>query len=95
MPWDGTELFIGNFESKSNLEKKHIDGSKNISIIQPEWSSSGELIYISDESGWWNLSKYSKGKNSTILSEESDHGGPSWQFGFSTCLLYTSPSPRD
>ena len=87
MPWDGTELFIGNFESKSNLEKKHIDGSKNISIIQPEWSSSGELIYISDESGWWNLSKYSKGKNSTILSEESDHGGPSWQFGFSTYFI--------
>ena len=27
MPWDGTELFTGNFQSKSNLEKKHIDGS--------------------------------------------------------------------
>ena len=57
MPWDGTELFIGNFDSNGLSEKKFIDGSKNISIIQPEWSESGELIYISDESGWWNLKK--------------------------------------
>ena len=44
--------------SSAEGEKKFIDGSKNISIIQPEWSESGELIYISDESGWWNLKKY-------------------------------------
>jgi len=87
MPWDGTELFIGNFDSNGLSEKKFIDGSKNISIIQPEWSESGELIYISDESGWWNLKKYSDNKKSTILDEETDHGGPSWLFGFRTYFV--------
>ena len=87
MPWDGTELFIGNFDSNGLSEKRFIDGSKNISIIQPEWSESGELIYISDESGWWNLKKYSDNKKSTILDEETDHGGPSWLFGFRTYFV--------
>jgi len=87
MPWDGSELFVGDFESKPNIEKKLIDGSKNISIIQPDWSQSGELIYISDESGWWNLYKYIEGKKSNILNEELDHGGPSWQFGYSTYFI--------
>ena len=87
MPWDGTELFIGNFDSNGLSEKKFIDGSKNISIIQPEWSESGELIYISDESGWWNLKKYSDNKKSTILDEETDHGEPSWNFGVRTYFI--------
>ena len=87
MPWDGNELYVGNFESETISNKKIIDGSENISIVQPEWSESGELIYISDESSWWNLKKYSKDKKSTILNEESDHGAPAWQFGFRTYFL--------
>ena len=87
MPWDGTELSIGDFDLNGISNKKLIDGSKNISIIQPEWSESGELIYISDESGWWNLKKYSENKKSTILDEKNEHGGPSWQFGFRTYFI--------
>ncbi|GIT58281.1 MAG: hypothetical protein Ct9H300mP19_02290 [Dehalococcoidia bacterium] len=44
----------------------------------------GTLVFITDESGWWNLAKLENGVSSTILSEKSDHGGPAWQFGFST-----------
>ena len=87
MPWDGSELYIGNFDSNGVSNKKLIDGSKNISIIQPEWSESGQLIYISDESGWWNLKKYSDNKKSTILDEETDHGAPAWNFGVRTYFI--------
>ena len=87
MPWDGTELFIANFDLDGLSEIKFIDGSKNISIIQPEWSDSGELIYISDESGWWNLKKYSENTTATILDEETDHGEPAWNFGVRTYFL--------
>ena len=45
------------------------------------------MIYISDESGWWNLKKYSENKKSTILDEKNEHGGPSWQFGFRTYFI--------
>ena len=87
MPWDGSELNIGNFDLDGISNKKLIDGSKNISIIQPEWSELGHLIYISDESGWWNLKKYSDNKKSTILDEETDHGEPAWNFGVRTYFI--------
>ena len=88
MPWDGNELYIGDFELKNISNKLIIDGSTNISIVQPEWTDDGKLVYISDESGWWNLKKYSDQKTSDILSEERDHGGPAWQFGFRTFFIY-------
>jgi len=84
MPWDGNELFTAIFNNGNISNKKHIDGSKEISIVQPEWASSGDLIYISDQSGWWNLKKISNNKKYDLLTETSDHGGPAWQFGFRT-----------
>ena len=84
MPWDGNELFTAKFNDGNISNKKHIDGSKEISIVQPEWASSGDLIYISDQSGWWNLKKISNNKKYDLLTEQSDHGGPAWQFGFRT-----------
>jgi|TARA_B110000263_G_scaffold241110_1_gene245001 dipeptidyl aminopeptidase/acylaminoacyl peptidase len=87
MPWDGNELFTAIFNNGSISNKKHIDGSKEISIVQPEWANAGDLIYISDQSGWWNLKKISKNKKSTILDEETDHGEPAWNFGVRTYFL--------
>tara|TARA_B100000700_G_scaffold236820_1_gene262763 strand:+ start:1017 stop:2960 length:1944 start_codon:yes stop_codon:yes gene_type:complete len=88
MPWDGNELYIADFDSQNISNKLKIDGSKNISILQPEWTNEGDLVYISDESGWWNLRKYSDNKTSEILLEEIDHGGPAWQFGFRTYFIH-------
>ena len=88
MPWDGNELCVGDFEQKNISNKLIIDGSKNVSIVQPEWADDGKLVYISDESDWWNLKQYSDQKTSDILSEETDHGGPAWQFGFRTFFIY-------
>ncbi|MFL2634567.1 MAG: alpha/beta hydrolase family protein [Dehalococcoidia bacterium] len=88
MPWDGNELYIAEFDSQKISDKLKIDGSTNISIVQPEWTDKGELVYISDGSGWWNLKKYSNQKVSDILAEEIDHGGPAWQFGFRTYFIY-------
>ena len=76
------------FESKNISNKLIIDGSKNVSIVQPEWTDDGKLVYISDESDWWNLKQYSDQKKFDILSEETDHGGPAWQFGFRTFFIY-------
>lgn len=89
MPWDGSELWIGDFdETECKISnRKFITGGETTSIIQPEWSSDGTLVFITDESGWWNVSKYENKKIVPIVSEEIDHGGPSWQFGFRTYYL--------
>ena len=86
MPWDGCELWVADFDSLSGLVSNPIKvaGDRSTSIVQPEWAPDGTLAFITDESGWWNLAKLENGVSSTILSEKSDHGGPAWQFGFST-----------
>jgi dipeptidyl aminopeptidase/acylaminoacyl peptidase len=86
MPWDGTELWTADFDATSGSlsNEQLVTGGLDVSIVQPEWSPDGTLVFITDESGWWNLSKWSDGKVEAILTEEKDHCGPAWAFGFRT-----------
>ncbi|MCH8911646.1 MAG: S9 family peptidase [Chloroflexi bacterium] len=86
MPWDGCELWVANFDSAAGAvsNEQLATGGANVSIVQPEWAPDGTLVFISDESGWWNLTKWAGGKVEPVLAEEVDHGGPAWAFGFRT-----------
>jgi dipeptidyl aminopeptidase/acylaminoacyl peptidase len=86
MPWDGCELWVADFDSSSGSvsNEQLVTGGVDVSIVQPEWGSDGTLVFITDKSGWWNLSKWSGGAVEPILAEEKDHGGPAWAFGFRT-----------
>ncbi|MHC5729547.1 MAG: TolB-like translocation protein, partial [Nostoc sp.] len=56
MPWDGTQLWVGELLADGCLgNTQQIAGGFNESIFQPEWSSDGKLYFISDRTGWWNL----------------------------------------
>lgn len=85
MPWDGTELWladIGGSGELSSLQK--IAGGKDESVFQPQWDPSGDLYFISDRSGWWNLYSYSSGEVTNILPMDAEFGLPQWVFGMST-----------
>ena len=71
MPWDGCELWVG---------ERRVAGAPDESIWQPEWSSAGELHWVSDRTGWWNL--YSEGGQ--LTGERAELGMPQWQFGGAT-----------
>src|SRR5699024_686019 len=59
MPWDGTELWVAQVDEAGCLGKaKHIVGTSNESIFQPEWSPEGPLYFVSDQTGWWNLYRW-------------------------------------
>ncbi|MCA1815189.1 MAG: prolyl oligopeptidase family serine peptidase [Acidobacteria bacterium] len=56
MPWDGTELWVGEFDAAGGLARaRRVAGGGDESIFQPEWSPAGVLHFVSDRSGWWNL----------------------------------------
>jgi dipeptidyl aminopeptidase/acylaminoacyl peptidase len=55
MPWDGTDLWTGDFQDGKLTNVQHVAGGKSESIFQPQWSKEGKLYYVSDRSGWWNL----------------------------------------
>ena len=55
MPWDGTELWIGELEADGSLGfRERVSGGPRESIFQPEWSPDGIPYFASDRSGWWN-----------------------------------------
>jgi dipeptidyl aminopeptidase/acylaminoacyl peptidase len=76
MTWDGTDLWLGGLNDGSS---RHVAGGPSESIFQPEWSPSGELHYVSDRSGWWNL--YTEA--GPLAPIDAELGRPQWVFGMS------------
>jgi dipeptidyl aminopeptidase/acylaminoacyl peptidase len=77
MPWDGTDLWVSDLDGAN---PRHVAGGPGESIFQPEWSPSGELHFVSDRSGWWNL--YTE--HGPLAPMEAEFGRPQWVFGMST-----------
>src|SRR6516164_2000975 len=56
MPWDGTELWVGRLAADGTIaEKCKVAGGDAESVLQPEWSPTGVLYFVSDRSNWWNI----------------------------------------
>jgi len=81
MPWDGTKLWVAEFEAGKLLHKTLQAGSSHESIFQPQWSPKSNLYYISDRSGWWNI--YAM-ENENICPKNAEFGLPQWGLGIST-----------
>ena len=82
MPWDGTELWLGKLDANGSVvEKRKIAGGADESIYQPEWSPAGELYFVSDRTGWWNLYRHQESKTEALCPIEAEFGQPQWVFG--------------
>jgi hypothetical protein len=85
MPWDATELRVTTVDATDPKSSDHelIAGADgDTSIIQPLWHpQTGDLYYISDQSGYYNI--YRAGYDKSILPKDSDFGGaaPGWSLG--------------
>ncbi|MER5526329.1 LpqB family beta-propeller domain-containing protein [Streptomyces sp. NPDC002677] len=78
MPWDGTELLVGEVGDDGVLhEVRTVAGGPEESIAQVEWSTDDRLLYASDRSGWWNL--YRDG--TPLCPREEEFAGPLWRLG--------------
>ncbi len=86
MPWDGTELWVGEFGADGMLlTSECVAGGLRESIFQPEWSPDASLYFISDRSGWWNLHRINLAGEVELLCEmKAEFGMPQWGFGMAT-----------
>ena len=88
MPWDGTELYVGDIgEDSSILNTQLVAGGQEESIFQPEWSPTGTLYFVSDRTGWWNLYRLRNGSVEPVYPMDAEFGEPQWIFGMSTYAL--------
>ncbi|SOE08064.1 prolyl oligopeptidase family serine peptidase [Streptomyces sp. Ag109_G2-15] len=78
MPWDGTELLVGEVGDDGTLHTVHtVAGGPDEAVAQVEWSADGRLLYASDRSGWWNLYR----DETPLCPREEEFAGPLWKLG--------------
>ena len=87
MPWDGSELWKADIAGDGSLTRlRHVAGDARESIFQPRWAPNGDLVFVSDRSGWWNLYRARPGTDelTPLCPMEAEFGLPQWVFGMST-----------
>ena len=85
MPWDGTELFVSPLADNGDAgEPTLIAGGVSESVFQPEWLADGDLCFVSDRSGWWNLYRSNGESDVNLFPVEAEFGRPQWVFGMRT-----------
>jgi len=94
MPWDSTQLFVADVDAKTGKVPKAgkaLSEGKGVSVLQPAWSPNGELHFVADNSGWWNLYKQgADGKIVNLYAKDAEFSGaaPGWGLGGqSFCFL--------
>ncbi|MFQ5649391.1 MAG: S9 family peptidase [bacterium] len=92
MPWDGTELWLAKLdESGTPIHPRKVAGGAAESIFQPQWSPGGQLYFVSDRSGWWNLYRLHDDQSECVWEREAELGSPQWVFGMSTYGFESEP----
>ena len=85
MPWDDSSLMVANLQSSAQAisitDVRRVAGGKNESIVEPSWSPSSTLHYLSDRSDLWQL--YAEGQDTPVLSVDGEIGYPPWVHGLS------------
>eukprot|EP00977_Amphora_coffeiformis_P020222 scaffold8005_cov275-Amphora_coffeaeformis.AAC.40 len=97
MPWDDTELRLTRIDNNNNNNSSNISAETashtlvagqdgDTSILQPLWHpTTGDLYYISDASGYYNIYRYKMGDSTSmnVLPMDYDFGGPApgWVLG--------------
>jgi dipeptidyl aminopeptidase/acylaminoacyl peptidase len=99
MPWDGTELWVATIKDDGSLDQvQKVAGTttprglpargpryNQESIFHPQWSPRGELYFVSDRNGWWNLYRINQANAiEPVVEMEAEFGMPQWGFGMST-----------
>jgi dipeptidyl aminopeptidase/acylaminoacyl peptidase len=82
MPWNGCELWLAPVLGDGSLgPAEEIAGGPEESVCHPSWSPRGELYFISDRSGWWNLYRRDGNENRAVAPMDADFGRPRYGMG--------------
>lgn len=93
MPWDAATLRVGRLGPDGRVaESVVVAGGADVSALQPVWTAPGELTYVADPDGRWNLYRWRAGGLGgsgdvaapvALAPADADTGGPLWNLGLS------------
>ena len=78
MPWDGTQLIAARIDADGLSDETVVAGGAAESVLQPEWIGNDRLLYVSDESGFWNLHSYDASGVYCAVPDDAEYGLPMW-----------------
>ncbi len=82
LPWDNTQLWLGEFNSQGNLTNIKLIAGENESICQPQFAPDNTLYFSSDRNNWWNFYRYNSHQEiEPIFPKNAEFGFPHWVFG--------------
>jgi dipeptidyl aminopeptidase/acylaminoacyl peptidase len=85
MPWDGCELWVADVDTAGALGNATlVAGGLRETVFQPEWSPDGELHFVAEETGWWNLYRWRDGRREPLTPMDAEFGEPMWAFRMRT-----------
>jgi dipeptidyl aminopeptidase/acylaminoacyl peptidase len=99
MPWDASDLWVATLASDGSLGVPvHVAGGAGESIVQPAWSPDGDLYFVTDRRGFWNLHRVRAAEvasgameAASVVTMDADFGSAPWVFGQSM-YAFASPS---
>ena len=68
-------------EDGAIAEAAIVAGGIQESVMQPSWTPDGAILYLSDQTGFWNIHRLDDAGAGPLLRDEADYGDPPWQFG--------------
>jgi dipeptidyl aminopeptidase/acylaminoacyl peptidase len=81
MPFDGTELRVAAFAEDGTLgDERFVAGGETESVVDPRWSPAGELHFVSDRTGWWNLYAARGDHMRPLCPADAEFAFPWWIF---------------
>jgi dipeptidyl aminopeptidase/acylaminoacyl peptidase len=85
MPWDGSWLWVADLRADGTVSPPRlVAGGPEESVCQPAWSPRGQLHFLSDRRGWWNLYLYTGGGTEPLIVIDAELGVAAWEFGYAT-----------
>mmetsp|Transcript_46259 Transcript_46259/g.145094 ORF Transcript_46259/g.145094 Transcript_46259/m.145094 type:complete len:808 (-) Transcript_46259:108-2531(-) len=81
MPWDATVLTRGALDASGKVASRKVLAAGQESIMNPTWDAFGQLYFISDRSGWYNIYREDEGEVVAVKEMEAEFAGPMWKLG--------------
>jgi dienelactone hydrolase len=86
MPWDAARLYVARIGPAGELEDARCVAGEGADdgIVEAHWTPSGDLLFASDRTNWWNLYAVRGAGAEALGPVEAEIGEPPWVFGRST-----------
>ena len=103
MPWDVTELWVGELVDGVAVGARRVAGNGAEALMQPEWAADGQLLVVTDRNDWWNVYRvdlasgdltHAAGGAYDITNPHWVFDGPHYAAGFDGVAAHVVGDPR-